>query len=171
MTDEPAGDGGGPDPDAAAHKEGTFLVTAAEEESAVLKDVADGQVHTLSSNPGVDVGDAVRGAVAPEPPMEVTWGLVEVDERWSVSIEATDEAPTSLAREIAADQPEGELTRRERAGTGEIHVLTVPEADTDQAVQDVLKDVEPTRSRAARLGVSRVEVRSAPGVVVVRYLP
>jgi hypothetical protein len=63
------------------------------------------------------------------------------------------------------------VTRRERAGTGELHVLTVPEERTGAAVEDVLADREATLSRAARLGVARVEVRSAPGVVVVRYLP
>ncbi|MDZ5813097.1 DUF5812 family protein, partial [Halorubrum sp. AD140] len=36
-------------------KESTFLVTHVESDSAVLKDVHDGQVHTLRSNPGLDV--------------------------------------------------------------------------------------------------------------------
>jgi hypothetical protein len=36
---------------------------------------------------------------------------------------------------------------------------------------DVIDDREGTLSRAARLGVNRVEVRSEPGVVAVRYLP
>jgi len=39
-------------------KESTFLVTHVES-SAVLKDVHDGQVHTLSSNPGLTVDDAL----------------------------------------------------------------------------------------------------------------
>ena len=34
-------------------KEGTFYVTEAEDASAVLRDVTDGQVHTLADNPGV----------------------------------------------------------------------------------------------------------------------
>jgi hypothetical protein len=49
-------------------------------------------------------------------------------------------------------------------------VLTVPDDGTEQAVADVLED-EATFSRAARLGVGLVEVRSEPGVVSVRYLP
>lgn len=152
-------------------KEGTFLVTHADEDSAVLKDVADGQVHTLSTNPGVEEGDAVDGVVGPDPPMEVTWQLVEVEERRSLSLSESDESPTRQELEIAADQSVGELARRDRAGTGELHVLTVPEAETEAAVQEVLDDRETTLSRAARLGVNRVEVRSAPGVVSVRYLP
>jgi hypothetical protein len=152
-------------------KTGTFLVTASDEESAVLKDVSDGQVHTLSSNPGVAVDEAVEGTVASEPPLHVSWRLADVDRQWSLSLERSDERPTTLARDIAAEQPVGELTRRERAGTGELHVITVPEAETERAVDDVLDDRETTLARAARLGVARVEIRTEPGVVVVRYLP
>ena len=77
-----------------------------------------------------------------------------------------------LGQQLTEVVDEGvELTRRERAGTGEIHVLTVTESDTEAAVADVLADTEGLRSRAARLGVERVVVRSAPGVVCVRYLP
>jgi hypothetical protein len=154
-----------------SEKTGTFLVTAADDDSAVLADVDDGQVHTLATNPGVDVGEAIEGTVAPEPPMEVTWQLVDVAERWTISVEESSESPTTLEREVAAEQAVGELTRRERAGIGEIHVLTVAEDETAAAVADVLDDEEGLRSRAARLGVERVVVRSDPGVVSVRYLP
>lgn len=154
-----------------SEKTGTFLVTAADDDSAVLADVDDGQVHTLATNPGVDVGEAIEGTVAPEPPMEVTWRLVDVAEQWSISVEESSESPTTLEREVAAEQAVGELTQRERAGIGEIHVLTVAEDETAAAVADVLDDEEGLRSRAARLGVERVVVRSDPGVVSVRYLP
>jgi hypothetical protein len=154
-----------------AQVEGTFLVTAADDDSAVLKNVETGQVHTLSSNPGVEVHDAVEGVVAPDPPLNVSYRLVELASRRSLSIEVSDESPTTQVRDIAADQPTGEVTREPRAGTGEIHVLTVPEETTEQAVADVAEDEEATLSRAARLGVNRVEIRSAPGVVSVRYMP
>jgi len=152
-------------------KEGTFLVTHVESDSAVLKDVRDGQVHTLSSNPGLAVDDAVEATVAPDPPMEVTYQIVDVAERRSLSIEESDEPPTVHERELAAEAETGELAREERAGVGEIHVLTPPEEDTADAVADVIDDREATLSRAARLGVNRVEVRSEPGVVSVRYMP
>ena len=152
-------------------KGSTFLVTHAESDSAVLKDVHDGQVHTLSSNPGLDVDDAVSATVTPDPPMEVTYQVVEVGERWSLSIEESDEPPTIHERELAAETGAGELAREERAGTGEVHVLTPPESETAEAVADVLDDREATLSRAARLGVNRVEIRSEPGVVSVRYMP
>ena len=161
MTDESTAD----------PKESTFLVTHADDESAVLKDVHDGQVHTLASNPGVAVDDAIEGTVAPDPPMAVSWQLTEIDERRSLSIAESAEPPTAREQELAADQPVGELTTEPRAGTGELHILTVPEDDTATAVDDVLDDREATLSRAARLGVNRVEIRSEPGVVSVRYLP
>jgi hypothetical protein len=71
---------------------------------------------------------------------------------------------------LAAEQEVGELTTRERAGEGEVHVISVPPGRTEQAVADVVED-ETTLTRAARLGVNRVEVRAAEGVLSVRYLP
>jgi hypothetical protein len=150
-------------------KEGRFLVTHAEADSAVLKDVDGGQVHTLSENPGVEAGDVVQGTVAPDPPMEVTWSVVEVETRWRLSVEVSEEPPTAQERDLAPAEV-GDVTRRERAGEGEIHVLTVPEPDTEAAVADV-RDDEGTLTRAARLGVNRVEIRHEAGLVSVRYLP
>lgn len=149
----------------------TFLVTAVDAESAVLRDVDSGQVHTLSENPGLAVDDAVEGRVEQEPPLEVTARLVDVERRWSPSLERSEEAPTAQVRELAAAGEVGGLHREPRAGEGEIHVLTVPEGKTEAAVEDVLGDREAALARAARLGVARVEVRSAPGVVSVRYMP
>ena len=154
--------------------EGRFLVTHADEDSAVLKDVKSGQVHTLADNPGVEEQDVVEATVAPEPPMEVTWRVVEVRERHALRVEESDEPPTVREREVAGDQAVGDLARRERAGEGEVHVLTVPPEEVEAAVADVLED-EGTLARAARLGVARVEIRSATvegrGIVSVRYMP
>jgi hypothetical protein len=159
------------DPETAETRvEGTFLVTAADDASAVLKDVETGQVHTLSSNPGVERDDVVEGAVAPDPPMNVSYQLVETESRRSLSVERSEEPPTAHSKELAAAQDVGGLTREPRAGTGEVHVITVPEGEIEAAVEDVLDD-EQVLARAARLGVNRVEVRSAPGVLSVRYLP
>ncbi|PSQ24557.1 hypothetical protein BRD06_07825 [Halobacteriales archaeon QS_9_67_15] len=151
-------------------KEGTFVVTEADEESAILRDVNDGQIHTLGSNPDLSVGDAVEATLAAEPPMEVVWNVEETTRQFSVSVEESAEPPTQQALDLAADQPVGEVATRERAGTGEVHVLTVPEENTEAAVADVLDD-DATVERAARIGVERVEIRSEPGVVSVRYLP
>lgn len=152
-------------------KEGTFLVTAADEESAVLKDVDDGQVLTLSSNPGVEVDDAVEGVVAADPPMNVTYQLVEIERRWPLSIEVSDESPTKRSSDIGEEGTVGELDRRERAGHGEVHVITVPEGEGEDAAKEVAEDREATLTRAARLGVNRVEIRYSGSVVAVRYVP
>ncbi|GAA0226443.1 DUF5812 family protein [Haladaptatus pallidirubidus] len=151
-------------------KTSTFLVTHAEEESAVLKDVHDGQVHALSENPGVETHDAVDATVAAEPPMEMTWEVVEIDDQRPLRVHESEEPPTVQERDIAEEQEIGDLERTERAGIGEIHVLSVSADETDAAVSDVLED-EGTLARAARLGVNRVEIRSEDGVVSVRYLP
>lgn len=155
-----------------SEKTGTFVVTHADEESAVLRDVADSQVHTLSSNPGIEEDDVLTATIAPDPPLEVSWQVVDVAERRQVELVHSDLSPTTQAMELAADQEPGDLTREERAGTGEIHVLTVPEGTTAEAAADVIED-EATLARAARLDAVRVEVRTADdeGVVNVRYLP
>lgn len=153
-------------------KEGTFLVTSADEESVVLRDVTDSQVHTLADNPGVDAGEVLEATIEPQPPMEVVWEVVELHDQRTIPVEESREPPTRQVQEIGADQPAGEVTRQERAGTGEVHVITVPPTETADAVADVLEDEE-TVARAARLDVVRVEVRADEdaGVVSVRYLP
>ncbi|WP_135536306.1 MULTISPECIES: DUF5812 family protein [Halostella] len=155
-----------------SEKTGTFLVTHADEESAVLRNVEDSQVHTLSSNPGIEEEEVLSATIAPDPPLEVTWKVIDVGERRTVELVDSDLSPTTQAMEIAKRQDVGELAREERAGTGEIHVLTVPEGTADEAAADVLDD-EATLARAARLDAVRVEVRSDDdaGVVNVRYLP
>jgi len=139
-------------------KESTFLVTHVESDSAVLKDVHDGQVHTLSSNPGLTVDDALEATVAPDPPMEVTYQIVEIMEQRALSIAESEEPPTVHERELATETETGELAREERAGVGEIHVLTPPEEDTADAVSDVIDDREATLAG----GSARREPRRGP---------
>ncbi|ADB59644.1 hypothetical protein Htur_0747 [Haloterrigena turkmenica DSM 5511] len=150
----------------------TFVVTHAESESAVVRDVETAQVHTLGSNPGLEVHDVIEATVAPEPPLEVTWEVIDVDDRRSIELVDSDLAPTQHATELAADADVGDLIQEERAGTGEIHVFRVPEAEVESAAQDILEDEE-TIARAARLEAVRVEVRRSAddGVLSVRYLP
>ena len=155
-----------------SEKTATFVVTHAEEESAVVRDVETAQVHTLASNPGLEVDDVLEATVAPKPPLEVAWEVVDVEDRRTVDLVESDLSPTTHERELAADAQPGEVVREERAGTGEIHVLALPDEDVEDAVTDVLSDEE-TVARAARLEAVRVEVRSDPdeGVLSVRYLP
>ena len=150
-------------------KTATLLVTEADEASAVLADVDDGPVHALSSNPGLSAGEAIAATIDPDPPLEVTWSIAAIDDRWRVSIEAVSEAPTAADRDVAADLDPGEIARPDPGDSEARHVLAVPPERTEAAVDDVRTD-EGTRRRAARLGASRVEIRGEAGVVSVRYL-
>jgi hypothetical protein len=151
-------------------KTATFVVTSVDPEAATLRDVEDQQVITLADSHDLEDGEVLRATVEPDPPLEVVYSLAEIHERRSIPIEHVDLEPTGLATDLASEQAVGEVTRRERAGDGEIHVLTVPPEGTADAVADILAD-EATLERAARLGSVRVEVRAADGVVSVRYLP
>jgi len=151
-------------------KEGTFLVTHADEASVTVRDVVDSQGLTLSENPGLEAGAVVEATLEAEPPMEVTYEVVELAAEHAIPVEVVDLEPTQQAKDLAADQPVGELTTRERAGTGELHILTVPDDQVAATAEEVAADEE-TVARAGRLGVDRVEIRTAPGVVSVRYLP
>ena len=150
----------------------TFVVTHAEGDSAVVRDVETAQVHTLSSNPGLETRDVVAATIAPDPPLEVTWNVVDVEQRRRVEIVDSDLEPTGQEKALAADAEVGDLIRQERAGTGEIHVLAVPSERIEEAAGDVIEDDE-TIARAARLEAVRVEVRRSidDGVLSVRYLP
>jgi len=152
--------------------EGTFLVSESDAETAILTDVATNQVHPLGEQPDppLEVGEVIAGVLVAQPPTETIYAFDSIDNRRTIPVEHSGESPTQQEREIAADQPVGELTRQPRAGDGELHVLTVPDDQTDQAVQDVLDDPQ-TVARAARLDVDRVEIRAAEGVLSVRYLP
>ncbi|MFC3477447.1 DUF5812 family protein [Halobacterium litoreum] len=151
-------------------KTATFLVTEAGDGSAILSDVSDAQVHTLSENPGVEKGDVLEATVSPDPPMGVTYSVVEVEERKEIPVEVSDESPTPQAVEMAEDLPEGDLATTERAGVGEVHVLAVPADGVEDAVDDVRED-SATVARAARIGIARVEIRYGEDFLSVRYLP
>lgn len=148
----------------------TFLVTEADDGTAILSDVSDSQVYTLSENPGFEAGDVVSAALAPDPPMDVTYSVVEIEERHSIPVTVSEESPTRQAVEMADGLPTGDLATTERAGVGEVHVLSVPADGVADAVADVRDDAQ-TVARAARIGVERVEIRSGEDFVSVRYLP
>lgn len=156
------------DPPPMDEKVGTFFVRSADEATAELADVADGQVFALSSNPGLDHGDVVEGRVAADPPLGVSWSLVAVDTRYQVTVEAVDEPPAPAARTLVEPLSVGELAREELPD-GERHVLKVPASETAAAIEDLVEQ-ETTRRRAARIGARCAEVRGADGVVAVRYL-
>lgn len=151
-------------------KAGTFVVTHVDEASAVLRDVETAQVHTLNESLSASPGTVIEGTIESVPPMDVAWELQEVDEQRTVELVDTNLSPTTQATETAANEDPGTVTRIEREGDGELHVLTVPEGEEAATAEEVLDDEE-TIARAARLGAVRVEVREGDGLVSVRYLP
>lgn len=153
-------------------KTGVFLVSHADEGAATLTDVTDRQVHALRGqiDPPLEQGEVLEATLESGGDIEVAWTVASVASRRTIPVERSLEPPTKQERDIAAEQSVGEITRRERAGEGEIHVLSVPDETTEQAADDVLDDPE-TIARAARLGVDRVEVRAEDGVLSVRYMP
>lgn len=152
-----------------SEKEGVFLVTAVDDGTSVMRDVNTGQVHTIEGNPDVEVWDVVEATITIVPPLAVTWRLASTENHRSLTVVESDESPTTRARKLAGDLATGEVTREPRAGNGAVHVLSVPPAETEAKVGDVI-GVE-TMTRAARMGVERVEVRAEDGIVSVRYLP
>lgn len=151
-------------------KEGTFLAAHVDGPTAILSDVTDGEVLTLSAHPDLTSGDVIDGTVEAEPPMEATWRLVDIDRRRTIPVEHVDLDPTGQVREAVEGDAPGTLARIERAGRGEIHAISVEPGTSADAAEDVVADAE-TVARAARLDVDRVEVRAGDGVVSVRYLP
>lgn len=153
-------------------KTGVFMVSHADEDAATLTDVRDRQVHALKTQleTPLEQGEVLEGTLQSDGDIDVAWTVAEVERRRHIPVEHSPEPPTKQERDIAAEQSVGEITRQERAGSGELHVITVPEETTEQAVDDVVDDPE-TVARAARLGVDRVEIRAADGVLSVRYLP
>jgi hypothetical protein len=149
----------------------TFLVTATDASSTVLRDVESGQVYSLEDAVDADRLSIIDGTVESKPPLHVVYELTEITATRTVDIETSIEPPTANTKQIAANQGAGEITRKPRAGAGEIHIITVPEKNSTEAVADILDDKVTLCERAARLEGNRIEIRSAPGVVAVRYMP
>lgn len=164
-----------------SEQSGTFVIVHADNGAAEFREAETGQVYTLEDNPGVEAGDVVEATLEPVPPMEVAYRVVDVADQRTVEVSESREPPTGQTESAALDQAPGELTRIERAGEGELHVITVQAGESGEAVADVLDDEAGLLARAARLDVNRVSVRSADevagedgstvGVVSVRYLP
>jgi len=147
-----------------APKAAVFYVLRTDEESAVLQDVASGQVHALAGNPGLDAGTVVEATIEPVPPTGAAWELTELTDTRDIEVTAVEGSPHEDAVEAAPDET-GELAQLAVDGDT-VHVIAVPDPET--AVADVVED-DATLTRAARLGAERVEVRTGEGFISVRY--
>lgn len=146
---------------------GRFLVTEADEASAVLSLVETGRLFTLAANPDLDAGDVVEATLSAEGPLGVTWRVVEIADRWRPAVEVGEEPPGRRARSLANASDVGELVEADVDGA-RLHVVAVDPERTEAAMADVAAD-QTTRRVAARLDARRVEVRGADGVVSIRY--
>ncbi|AWB26604.1 DUF5812 family protein [Halococcoides cellulosivorans] len=146
---------------------GRFVVTHVDDATAQLRDVQSGQVHPVVDPPDLAAGDALAATLSPADGIEATWSIDRIERRWTVAVAASDRPPSERAQAAADALSVGEIARLD-VDDGELHVICVPESDTDAAVGDVTGD-DATRDRAIRLGVERVAVRHAPGVIAVRY--
>ncbi|MFW6436644.1 MAG: DUF5812 family protein [Halococcoides sp.] len=144
---------------------GRYVVTHAEEAAATLRAASSGRIFPVVDPPDLAAGEALAATLEPADALEATWTIATVERRWTVSIAASDRPPGERA--LAAAPAPGEIERL-AVESGACHVIGVPEETTEFAVEEVIDDPA-TRDRAVRLGVDRVAVRSAPGVVVVRY--
>jgi len=143
-----------------------YVVDHRDEATATLRNVTSGQIHPIADPPDVFEDEALVATLT-ENADGLTWSIESIDRRWTVTIGVSDRAPGERARAAAADCSAGDNARIDRP-SGELHVVVVPESETSAAVRDVIDD-EATLDRAVRLGVERVDVRSAPGLVAVRY--
>ena len=151
---------------------GTFLVTAVDEESALLRDVETARIHSLATHPDLEVHEVVVATLEPVGPIGAVWEIAALETRRTVEMVDSDLSPTTDVRERAAALDPGDVERIERAGTGEIHAIALGPESVDAAAEDVLDDEE-TIARAARLDAVRVEIRRDPaaGLLSIRYLP
>ena len=150
---------------------GTFYVKFATDSSVTLHEVDTGQIVTLIENPGFENHDIVEASLVAQPPMEVSYLVEDLEDRYTVPVETSPEPPTRQVQEIAAEMDEMEAAAIDREGEGEIHILRVAPDNIERTAEELHED-EMTYKNAARYGVSRVEIRTdESGIVSVRYLP
>jgi hypothetical protein len=151
---------------------GTFYVKHVEESAVTLHEVETKQIVTLVENPDFEVHEIIEASLVAQPPMQVSYRIGDMAERWTIPVETSPEPPTTRASKVAGELDQGDAIAIEREGEGEIHILNVPVDHVEQTAEELLED-EMTYKNAARYGVERVEIRTDEdeGVVTIRYLP
>lgn len=162
----------GDDDDSPELESGTFYVKHTEETAVTLHEVNTTQIYTLIQNPGLRAHDLIEATLMAQPPMEVSYVIHELHERWNVPIEVSSEPPTRQVQKAVAEMDTMQAVALDREGEGEIHVLSVDPENVERTVEE-LADDEMTYKNAARYGVERVEIRTdeEAGIVSIRYLP
>ena len=156
---------------------GRFVVDEAGE-SAIVRDVASGQVFTLADNPGFEPGAVVDATLSPRRPLGVAYSVVSVAATRTIPVAVSETAPTERVRAAGSELAVGESRRlddggedeSEGEGIGEIHVIGVESGRASERAQE-LADGSLTEA-AARHDARGVELRwdESAGFVSVRYL-
>lgn len=151
---------------------GTFYVKHVEDAAVTLHEVETTQVVTLIENRDFERHEIVEASLIAQPPMQVSYRIGELADRWKIPVERSPEPPTANASNVAGELDEGDAIAIEREGEGEIHILRVPPEGVEDTAEELLED-EMTFKNAARYGVDRVEIRTDEdeGIVTIRYLP
>ncbi|MDR9411787.1 MAG: DUF5812 family protein [Haloquadratum sp.] len=150
---------------------GRFVVLAADADALMLRAVDSARVLTLIDPPAFDRWTVLDATLVSADALGLTMRAAAVEDHFTVALVAQDERPTTRSRAAAATLPAGGSTFLPRQDAGGTDVIALAAADHTAARQQLAADVEPIVLRAARLDVRRVELRSAPGVLTVRYLP
>jgi hypothetical protein len=150
---------------------GRFVVIAADAQTLVLRAVDSARVLTLIDPPELDRWTVLDATLESADALGVTMRAVMVEDHFTVEVVTQDERPTTRSRAAAAALPAGGSTFLPRQDAGGTDVIALADADHTAARQQMAADLEPIVLRAARLDVRRVELRSTPGVLSVRYLP
>lgn len=160
------------EPEEPETKSGTYYVKYAEEKAVTLHDVETTEICTLIENPDVETHDIIEATLIAQPPMEVSYLIKELDDRYSIAVERSAEPPTTQVMEISEEMDQEEVIPIEREGEGQIHILKLDPELVEQTA-DSLDDEENPYKNAARYGVDRVEIRTDAdeGVISIRYLP
>jgi len=151
--------------------DGRFVVTATDAESLMLRAVASAQILTLVDPPDLPRWTVLDATLVPADGLGVTVRIGTLREHFRVDIVSQDERPTARSRETAASLTAGASSFLPRADAGGTDVIALADTDHTEARAAMAADVASLVNRAARLDVRRVELRSAPGLLSVRYLP
>ena len=151
--------------------DGRFVVMATDAESLLLRAVASAQVLTLVDPPDLARWTVLDATLVPADALGVTVRAEGLEDHFTIDIISQDERPTARSRETAAALTAGTSTFLPRMDAGGTDVIALADTDHTAAREAMAADVESLVIRAARLDARRVELRSTPGVLSVRYLP
>lgn len=150
---------------------GRFVVTVADEATLLMRGVDSAQVLTVTDPTDLERWTVVDATLVHADALGLTMRAASIDHQFMVQVVEQEERPTSRSRSVVTSLDAGASTFLPRQDAGGTDVIALADADHIAARRTMAADLEPLVMRAARLDVRRVELRSAPGILSVRYLP